>query len=204
MTENKFRELLNRPESSTLDFKSEMYDFSNDADNVIISKFVKDVLSFTNTIRESSSYVIFGVKELEDSNKELIGISKNIDDAILQDKVKNKIYPLPKFNYSTIIYSKKLFGILEFPVRRYDFPVSSVVKLRGLEIGRTYYRQGTSNTEALTLEILKINDWLQSLPKTDTEFSVQNLIATFLKRLLTQNEKLSEVLPELCESRVKK
>lgn len=197
MTEQNFKELLSKPESSILDFKTDLYDFTNDTDGNITSKFIKDILSFTNTIRETSAYIIYGVKENQDSTKELIGITKNIDDAILQDKVKSKVHPLPKFQYSTLRFDDKLFGIIEIPLVKYDFPIVSIVKMKGIEIGKTYFRQGSSNTEALTLDIIKICSWFQSLPQFETVHSFHNDISNFLKRLLTKKDKLSEVLPEL-------
>lgn len=116
MTDQTFIEILNKPESSILDFKADLYNFSNDDDNTVLSKYIKDVISFSNTIRESSGHIIFGVKELSDNTKQKIGITKNIDDAIFQDKVKSKLYPLPKFNYSTKDFEGLKFGILEFPM----------------------------------------------------------------------------------------
>jgi hypothetical protein len=197
MTDAKFEEILSRPESSILDFKSELYDFANDRDNSNLAKLVKDVISFTNTIREAPAYIIFGIKELPDGTKDIVGIARTIDDAILQDKIKNKVYPLPKFGYSTKIYNDKTFGILEFPIIRYEFPITSTVKLKGVEIGKAYFRHGSSNTEALSLDIIKINSWLQSLPEIKTELSTQAKSSNILKRLLAQNERLSEILPEI-------
>lgn len=197
MTDEKFEELISRPESSVLDFKADLYNFTNEKDDLTIGKFVKDVISFTNTIREESAFIIFGIKELEDNTKEKLGISKNIDDGIFQDKIKNKLYPIPKFKYFTQKVNGMTFGIMEFPVCKYEFPITSTVKLKGIEIGKTYYRQGSTNTEALSLDIIKINNWLQSLPEIENSTSVQSEIAIILKRLLTQEEKLSEILPDI-------
>lgn len=197
MTDEVFLNILNNPESSILDFKADLYDFSNDKDNSVLAKFIKDVISFSNTIREGAAYIIFGVKENSDNTKEKVGITKNIDDGIFQDKIKNKLYPLPKISY----YTKKLdgltFGILEFSIKKYEFPITSTVKLRGVEVGKAYYRQGSTNTEALTLDIIKINSWLLSLPEIDFHESKQTLLSDFLKRLLTQKENLSEILPDI-------
>jgi hypothetical protein len=197
MTDELFAEILNKPESSILDFKEDLYNFSNDTDNTVLAKYGKDVLSFTNTIREQSAYIIFGVKELSDNSKQKIGITRNIDDAILQDKVKSKVYPLPKFSYSTKFIDGLLFGILEFPVWKYEYPITASVKLKGVEIGKTYFRQGSTNTEALSLDVIKINNWLQSLPGHDVPDSTQTTISKFLTRILSQKVKLSEVLPDL-------
>lgn len=197
MTDETFIEILNKPESSILDFKADLYDFTNDKDEVVLAKFTKDVISFTNTIREGPAYIIFGVKETPDNKKEKVGISKNIDDAILQDKIKTKLYPIPKFKYFTKQFDGLLFGILEFPLHRNEFPVTSTVKLKGIEIGKVYYRQGSTNTEALSLDVIKINNWLLSLPQKVFQDSTQSVISDLLKRLLTKRERLSEILPDI-------
>jgi len=132
MTDERFEEILSKSESSILDFKAELYDFSNDRDDIALAKFVKDVISFANTIREAPAYIIFGAKELQDNTKQKVGITKNIDDAIFQDKIKNKLYPIPNFNYSTKKINNLTFGILEFPIRQYEFPITSIVKLKGI------------------------------------------------------------------------
>lgn len=36
--------------------------------------------------------------------------------------------------------------------------------MKGLETGKMYYRNGTSNTEANGIDAIRINDWLKSLP----------------------------------------
>ncbi len=197
MTDEAFLSILNNPESSILDFKAELYDFSNDSDNSVTAKFIKDVISFSNTIREGSAYIIFGVKENPDNTKERVGITKNIDDGLIQDKVKNKLYPLPKISYYTKKLGELTFGVLEFPLKKYEFPITSTIKLKGIEIGKTYYRQGSTNTEALSLDIIKINTWLQSLPDTVVQESKQTSLSDFLKRLLTRKENLSEILPDI-------
>ena len=46
ITEKEFASLINKNESSILDFKSELYDFKNDERKLVTAKFVKDVISF--------------------------------------------------------------------------------------------------------------------------------------------------------------
>jgi hypothetical protein len=82
-----FENSRERPQSTILDFKKDMYDFSNDQDHRKSAEFVKDIISFANTIRAESAFVIIGIKELPDKSKECHGSTSNIDDAVLQDKV---------------------------------------------------------------------------------------------------------------------
>lgn len=200
ISEREFENLLNKSESSILDFKGDIYDFKNDKNKSNTAKFVKDVIAFSNTIRTETSYIIFGIKELDDGKLELRGISNNIDDAILQDKMKDKVIPRPIFSFFTIRYKSKSFGLLEFPIEKYEMPiVPSVNELKGLEAGKVYYRNGTSNTEASAYDVIRINDWLKSLPKKIESNSLNNEISNYLKQLTKGEEKLSVVISDLLD-----
>jgi hypothetical protein len=196
LTTKEFEILINNSESSTLDFKATMYDFSEDKDFVKTGKFVKDVLSFCNTIRNETSYIIIGVQENE-MQKTFLGLNDKVDDAMLQDKVKDKVFPRPNFTFYVINYDNKVFGIFEFPVTKYSTPVYPTVKMKGLEIGRIYYRRGTTNTEAIGHEVITINNWLQGLPDLQDGDSVQEQVNDLIKRLTTATERLSTVLADI-------
>jgi len=47
ISQTEFERLINVSESSTLDFKSKMYEFQNDKDLTNTAKFVKDIISFS-------------------------------------------------------------------------------------------------------------------------------------------------------------
>ncbi len=181
-----FENLLNNPESSTLDFKKELYNFSN-VDST--AKFIKDIISFSNTIRSTSAYIIFGIKEL-DGSLELTGLENGIDDAILQNKIKDNVFPRPIFSYSPIIYQEKLFGIIEIPIHKYELPITPSKQLKGLSVGQVYYRNGTSNTEATAIDIIRINDWQRSLPGNVLQ-NINDEISTFLASAVQGEIKLS-------------
>ncbi|TRW24254.1 ATP-binding protein [Flavobacterium zepuense] len=169
MTIEKFEKILLQSESSNLDFKRGQYDFSNDKDEIKTSKFVKDIISFSNTIRTDTGYIILGIAIEEDGSKELLGINMHIDDAIFQEKIKNKVLPVPKFSYSTLTYQNKIFGIIEIPVTKYEYPISPITKLKGLEPGKFYFRRGSSNSEANGYEGIQIANWLSSLSDIDSK-----------------------------------
>nr|WP_321487419.1 ATP-binding protein [uncultured Draconibacterium sp.] len=195
ITENKLKILIEAQESSVLDFKTKMYDFSDK--EKATSDFVKDVICMSNTIRKESSFIIIGVEEKDNGEKVFHGLDADIDDAILQDKVKNKVYPRPVFSYYKLKCLEKEFGIIEFPVTKYSAPLTPTSKLRGLEIGKVYYRHGTSNSEALGHETIKINDWLQSLPSLNSGKSIQEKLSSILQKLTLGESKLSVILAEL-------
>lgn len=197
ITEIEFKRLINTSESSILDFKTKMYDFSNDKDSKKTSKFVKDIISFSNTIRNTNSYIIIGIEELQDGKKKLHGIDNIVDDAILQDKIKNKVFPLPKFNFYTLEYDSKTYGIIEFPIIKYSTPIIPAINMKGIEKGKIYYRQGTSNSEAGGLETINITDWLRSLPDIIIDKNVSNEISKLLAKVTEGEEKLSVIITEI-------
>ncbi|WP_281847084.1 AlbA family DNA-binding domain-containing protein [Olleya namhaensis] len=198
ITENEFENLINKSESSILDFKKEFYNFKRDKDKSATSKFVKDVISFSNTIRTETSYIIFGIQEMDNGDLEINGITEKVDDAILQDKIKDKVIPRPKFLFYTIKHKEKQFGILEFPIEKYEMPIVPIVKdLKGLESGKAYYRNGTSNTEASTFDAIRINDWLKSLPQKQELNSLNDEISNYIRELTKREQKLSVIISDL-------
>jgi Putative DNA-binding domain len=196
LTQEEFENLIGRPESSILDFKASMYDFQDDNDLRNTAKLVKDVISFVNTIRNETSYILIGIKENEDGSKNLIGLAKQTDDALLQDKIKDKVYPRPFFNYYGILHKTKLFGVFEFPIKKYILPLSPITKMKGLDVGRIYYRHGTTNTEALGQEVIRINTWFQNMPELVKEETLYDDITRLLKRVTTSEEKLSSIFSD--------
>jgi len=191
-----FQKLIDMSESSTLDFKAKMYDFNDDKDLVKTSKFVKDIISFSNTIRNENSYIIIGIEETIDGTKIFHGIDENVDDSILQDKVKDKVFPRPQFIYYTLNYNSKKYGIIEFPVFKYSTPLAPSIKMKGLEVGSIYYRHGSTNSEAKGLEVIRINDWFRSLPENNIESNINDEITQIIKRLTSNNEKLSSIIAD--------
>lgn len=188
--------ILKKNESSILDFKQEMYEFNNEQNLKETAKFVKDVISFSNTIRTETGYIIIGVKENKEVSHEVIGLKYSIDDSILQEKIKDKVFPRPSFLFYEINYRNKRIGILEFPIVKYELPITASVKMKGLETGKVYYRNGTSNTEANAIDTIRINDWFKSLPGSNSN-SLSEKISGIIKRLTQNHEKLSVILTDI-------
>ena len=198
LNEKEFSILTKSSESTTLDFKGGMYELDDKKDIKGLSKFVKDIICFSNTIRNETSHIIVGIAELDDGSKELKGLDKSYDDAFFQDKIKDKVYPRPNFLYYQVEHQGHRFGIFEFPVTRYSTPISSVVALKGLEIGRVYYRHGTTNSEAIGQDVIRISDWLRSIPEEPSRHeSLNDKLSNILGRLSDGTEKLSVIFPEL-------
>jgi hypothetical protein len=195
--EGKFEALTGSPESSILDFKLCMYKFEDELESAETAKFVKDVISLANTIRTETSYIIIGVQANEDGSKEFLGIDKFIDDAILQDKIKDKVSPRPVFKSYVLKVGDKQFGIIEIPITRYESPIIAKKRMKGIEPDKVYYRLGSINTEATIMDIIKINDWLRSLPDFGTKSSINSEVTQLMKRLTEQTEKLSTIFVDI-------
>jgi hypothetical protein len=195
MTSEEFGKLLSMEEGTTLDFKREHYKFLKDKAVEETASFIKDVVSLSNTIRNDSGYIVFGVG-YQNGKKELVGIDISVDDAILQEKIKSKVYPRPNFNYFEIDFNNQTFGVIEVPLHKYSEPICSVVKLKGMDIGRVYHRVGSTNAEAFGRETILINDWLKSLKSTISTNERIHKATDLLSRINNESVKLSSVIPE--------
>lgn len=161
-----FEQLLAKRECQILDFKREFYDL-NGVNKIEreekIAKFLKDLISFANTIRTESAYIIIGIAENNSGDLVANKIKQHPDDAVLQSKIKDKVHPIPQFLYYPYNYENMQFGIIEIPIVKYPEPCKPTKNLRGLEKGKVYLRRGSMNDEAKEHEIVMIYDWLRSL-----------------------------------------
>jgi len=192
MTSEHFENILKNPESDILDFKKEQYDFINNSNEVNTAKFIKDIICFCNTIRTETAYIILGVSITNEGEKELIGIEKFVDDSTFQDKIKNKVTPVPNFNYSVIKFNNKFFGVFEIPVKRYEEPIFSTGRMRGLESGKVYLRRSSSNSEATGRETILISKWLESLPSRSVNSNIHDEVSEIMIKTTSQIFPLSE------------
>lgn len=197
MDTEKFKKILRKGESSVLDFKSEQYRLIGDKSGEKTAEFIKDIISFTNTIRDEPAYIIIGIEELKDGSKRLLGLNKNIDDAIFQQKIKDKVNPKPIFSYSVIQYKKINFGIIEIPINYYTEPITPLKKIKGLDPGTVYFRRGTSNSEATVNEIIKINDWFRSLRPSEIKNEYLDELTNILSNLNETEVKLAPIATEI-------
>ncbi len=198
ITNQEFEILVNMSESSILDFKTKIYDFDSDKEKAT-TDFVKDVISFINTIKNQSAFIIIGIEEKDNGDKVFHGLDKNIDDAVFQDKVKDKIFPRPVFSFNKIHYKNKDYGIFEFLIQKYPSPLSTTVKLKGLEIGKYYFRRGTSNSVAIGQEVIRISDWLRSIPDANDIETLTKNVTRLLKTLTESRTKISVVIADLLD-----
>ncbi len=164
MNDALFAELLNNPETEILDFKKTFYDFSNSGKGD--AGFLKDLISMSNTIREQTAHLIFGIKLLPNGDKVYHGISEIMDDAALQEKARSKISPAPKFKSYIYTYRELKYGIIEIPVHPHEKYLSVPVNQSNtLMANRVYLRRGSMNDEAQPQEIKLLYKWLKKVRK---------------------------------------
>ncbi|MDF2447515.1 MAG: ATP-binding protein [Bacteroidota bacterium] len=192
MTKDLFEQLLSTNESWLLDFKREHYKLIGGTEDDL-AKMVKDIISLSNTIRERTAYIILGIEE-EGVKKHLHGINEPIDDNILQAKIKDKVSPRPHFLYCNFEYLDKVFGIIEIPIRKHAEPIMPVVKMKGLEVGKIYFRRGSTNDEATGREAIQINTWITNLPDIIEKSEVKTKIVDLIAKINMQTTPLSVLL----------
>lgn len=150
--------LLQQPESSTLDFKATSYDLSNSRQK---RNFAKDIASLANTPREDDAYLILGVKKFPDGTHDLWGIDGKLDDADLQGVAYSLLEPALQFSYQPIRHCGLLLGVVTVPPAQ-KYPVTPKETLDfGFVQGSIYFRRGSQNAAASTIEQEQIWDWFR-------------------------------------------
>ena len=145
--------LLYEDEGPSLDFKREQYEFDK-ADNATKSELLKDVLAFANSWRRTTAYILIGVIEKKGGRCEVVGISKDLDDAKLQQFVNAKTQRPVVFSYRTFIIGSVPIGVIEIPVQ--ERPVYLTSSYGKLEKEKVYIRRGSSTATASPDEIIKM------------------------------------------------
>ena len=113
---SQIKEQLDKDESTTLDFKRDQYAFDGADDNTK-GELLKDILAFTNAWRHTSAYILIGVDEKSGGRNKVIGISKELDDAKLQQFINSKTHKPIEFSYRTFEVDGAMVGVIEIPVQ---------------------------------------------------------------------------------------
>ncbi len=155
------QKLLSLPESETLDFKAKCYNLSNGQHKIA---FAKDLASMANTPREEDAHIVLGVKKRLDGSFKLLGVDHQIDDADLQSVAASYLEPVPRFNFQPVRYCDVLLGIVTIPANQ-QYPVSPrVTRGSSLVEGVIYFRRGSMNASASTVEQKRIWEWFHDRP----------------------------------------
>ena len=145
--------LLYEDEGAALDFKREQYKFDR-ASKEDKSELLKDVLSFANSWRRLTAYILIGVDENKGGRCEVAGISHDLDDANLQQFVNSKTNRPMTFAYRTFSVEGRSIGVIEIPVQ--ERPIYLTLNFGKLEKETVYVRRGSSTAIASPDEIARM------------------------------------------------
>lgn len=195
-----FETLLFESESDYLDFKQEEYKFENAIDEVK-SELLKDVLAFANAWRRNDAYILLGVREIKGGRSEVVGVSKHLEDASLQEFVNSKVNKPIKFFYIPFEHDGKQVGIIYLPIQ--ERPVFLIQNYGKLRKNTVYIRRGSSTSEASPDEIAKmgISQAIMGFAKTpalDCEFAYYQVRKRFGKEtdIKSQVINVTGVIPD--------
>ena len=156
---NLIETLLPQAEGPTLDFKSQVLHLDNDYRK---AEFIKDVVCMANTPREGSAYIVYGIDCKPNGSKEIAGISEHPDDANLQQLVRGRVQPTPRFQYRTVTYQEESLGLVEIHSRRGGPFIPKWGYENRLRAGVIYVRCGSSCVEAQAEDIREIAEWMKA------------------------------------------
>jgi hypothetical protein len=154
--------LLYEEESETLDFKEEQYPFVK-ATATKKGEVLKDILTFANAWRRNDAYILIGVREVKGGKSTVVGVSKHLEDASLQQFVNSKTQRPVRFSYQVCKCEGKSVGVLSIPVQ--DRPVFLKRDYESLKCNVVYVRRGTSTAEADPDEIAKMKEFDSAMLK---------------------------------------
>lgn len=154
MNEKEFNELLNHGETTWLEWKS---DFPGSLTKCSGNPkweegkgtLLKDLLSIANCADKDKGFLIYGVKD-EGFGRNVLGITRQWDDATFQCWARNHFDPPIKFVYSELqLNNGKTVGIFQINCsENYPHVVSKNMGDKIYE-GQVWFRQGSKNTVAL-------------------------------------------------------
>ena len=114
------KQLVEHPESETLDVKGDQYPFAK-ADNNDKSEILKDLMAFANAFIDVDAYILVGVRQQTTPPHRIVGISTNIDDAKFQQLVKAKLEKTLSFDYQALDVDGVAVGIFRVPPQNGPF-----------------------------------------------------------------------------------
>lgn len=146
-----FESLLHEEEGILLDFKSEQYLFDGSSHDKK-SELLKDILAFANTWRDSTAYILIGVKEVQGAKSDVVGVTEHLADSNIQQFVGSKTQKSVNFSCSIFSHDGKKVDVIEIP------PYQNRPIYLNRDYGKTkknmvYFRKGSSTKEATPQEI---------------------------------------------------
>ncbi|GAA4717601.1 helix-turn-helix domain-containing protein [Brevibacillus fulvus] len=131
-------------ECDYLDFKAIQY--SKDR----YSHLLKDIMAMANSMVDKNKYIIIGVKDKPNGDREILGIddSAHIDSSELHQLISSNIEPFVNFNYFTFMYKGKKLAVLEL-YNNTNKPYMMKKKYKDLDAGYCMVRKGSQQAIAV-------------------------------------------------------
>lgn len=156
INDEQFVSLLSCMESEVLDFKAREYDLANEDERFSL---VKDVLCMANTPRDSTSFIVLGVKKHPNGTYDVWGVKNHPDEADLQSQFAERVHPIPSFTYEPVKHKGHEFGVIAIP----PVQIGPCVPLRDygnvLRQWQVYFRRGSKNDVAQPDDTSRILSW---------------------------------------------
>lgn len=135
-------------ENTSLDFKAEEYGKNN-------FELIKDVMSMANAHTNRKKYIIVGVKDNPNEDREIIGLKTISDQAILENIIQENIEPIIHFKYYKYEFKGKMLGIIEIGDNR-NRPYMMKKDNASLKKGDSWIRKGSRQSRVVREDIDKM------------------------------------------------
>ena len=143
-------------ENTSLDFKAEEYGKNN-------YELIKDVMSMANAHTNEKKYIVVGVKDNPNKDREIIGLKNISDQAILENIIQENIEP--------IVYFK---GIIEIEDNR-NRPYMMKKDNASLKKGDSWIRKGSRQSRVVREDIDKmIQERLSYIDTKEVKIGIGN------------------------------
>lgn len=135
-------------ENTSLDFKAEEYGKNS-------FELIKDVMSMANSHTNGKKYIIVGVKDNPNEDREIIGLKTISDQAILENIIQENIEPIIHFKYYKYEFKGKMLGIIEIGDNS-DRPYMMKKDNFSLKKGDSWIRKGSRQSRVVREDIDKM------------------------------------------------
>ena len=186
--------LLHQEEGPALDFKEEQYRFDN-ADVGYKAELLKDILTFANSWRLTTAYILLGVREVKAGRSEIIGVKKHLDDANLHQFVNSKTQRPIVFSYLPVRTEGVEIGVIEIPIQ--ERPIYLAGRFGQLRENDVWIRDSSSSRVATSDEVanMGIARALAGPPEFTLEWADINRRVILPSSLTVLSQFLDPVLP---------
>ena len=186
--------LLHQEEGPALDFKEEQYKFDN-SDVGDKAELLKDILTFANSWRLTTAYILIGVREVKARRSEIIGVKYHLDDANLHQFVNSKTQRPIVFSYLPVRAEGVEIGVIEIPIQ--ERPIYLTARFGQLRENDVWIRDSSSSRVATSDEVanMGVARALAGTPEFTLEWADINRRVVLPSPLTVLSQFLDPVLP---------